>query len=190
VIRAPNNFPRTDLVTAFLTGITGVNGTGATLAEMVRLNTALPATPAATQQSLGAALCVDPHRHRRHGRYPANPGCDVAGFPNGRRPGDDMTDLALRVVMGYLAPTAQSAGGELGWTDGAAQSAADFDNTFPYLKTPRPVRRDRPPRSHPHDAPPSSPRSPRAHAGPRHVPRRCARRLRGRRQHATAGPDA
>jgi hypothetical protein len=34
-VMAPNNFPRTDLVTAFLTGIPGVNGT-ATPSEMVR----------------------------------------------------------------------------------------------------------------------------------------------------------
>ncbi len=134
-VRAPNNFPRTDLVAAFLTGVTGVNAT-ATAAEMLRLNTGLPITAPASQQALGAALCFD----RGAGGSTldtGNTGCDPAGFPNGRRPGDDVTDIALRVAMGYLAPTAQSPGGELGWTDGAAQSAADFDSTFPYLKTPK-----------------------------------------------------
>ena len=29
-------------------------------------------------------------------------GNDLAGFPNGRRPGDDVVDIALRVVMGRL----------------------------------------------------------------------------------------
>ncbi len=136
-VMAPNNFPRTDLVTAFLTGITGVNGTGATLAEMVRINTALPATPAATQQSLGAALCVT--RTATGGMVnPANPGCDVAGFPNGRRPGDDITDLALRVVMGYLAPTGDAPSGGLPFVDGAFLAPASFQSAFPDLNNPRP----------------------------------------------------
>ncbi len=136
-VMAPNNFPRTDLVTAFLTGVPGVNNTGATLSEMLRLNTALPATPAATQQALGAALCVT---RTATGAMvnPGNPGCDVAGFPNGRRPGDDVTDLALRVAMGYLAPTGDSPSGALPFVDGAFLAPASFQSTFPYLNNPRP----------------------------------------------------
>ena len=47
---APTNFPRTDLVTTFLTGITGVNQPKAQRvergrSEMLRLNTAIPPTP-------------------------------------------------------------------------------------------------------------------------------------------------
>ncbi len=133
-VRAPNNFPRTDLVAAFLTGVAGVNAT-ATPSEMLRLNTGLPITAPAAQQPLGAALCFD-RSAAGSTLDTGNTGCDPAGFPNGRRPGDDVTDIALRVVMGYLAPTGDSPGGELPWTDGAAQSAADFDSSFPYLKTP------------------------------------------------------
>ncbi|HVV84486.1 MAG TPA: DUF4331 domain-containing protein [Kofleriaceae bacterium] len=136
-VQAPNNFPRTDLVAAFLSGIPGVNNTGATLSEMLRINTALPATPRATQNPLGAALCVT--RTAQGGMVnPANQGCDVAGFPNGRRPGDDVTDLALRVAMGYLAPTGMAPSGGLPFVDGAYIAPQSFQDTFPYLNTPHP----------------------------------------------------
>jgi hypothetical protein len=135
---APNNFPRTDLVAAFLTGFAGLNQQAkVTASEMVRLNTAVAATPAAAQSTFGVA------------------GGDLAGFPNGRRPGDDVVDVALRVVMGALcyplpigankAPTnlglctpANAPVGNVAFTDGAPVSALDFDQAFPYLKTPLP----------------------------------------------------
>jgi hypothetical protein len=133
---APNNFPRTDLVAAFLTGIPGVNDTP-TPSEMVRLNTGLGSTPVAMQNPLGAALCVT---RTAAGPMvnPGNPGCDVAGFPNGRRPGDDVTDIALRVAMGYLAPTGDAPSGGLPFVDGAFLAPTSFASTFPYLNTPRP----------------------------------------------------
>ena len=74
-----------DLVTAFLTGFPGVNQQKTvTPSEMLRLNTGIAAKPAAQQSTFGVA------------------GGDLAGFPNGRRPGDDVVDIALRVVMGRL----------------------------------------------------------------------------------------
>ena len=74
--------PRNDLATTFLTGFAGVNQMSTvTPSEMTRLNTGIPATPAAAQSHFGVA------------------GGDLAGFPNGRRPGDDTVDLALRVGM-------------------------------------------------------------------------------------------
>jgi hypothetical protein len=133
---APNNLPRTDLVTAFLTGFAGVNQLArVTPSEMTRLNTAIPATPAGMQSNFGVA------------------GGDLAGFPNGRRPGDDTVDIALRVVMGRLCYPLTLGGnsvdlglcnagnapvGNVPFTDGAPVSAADFDTTFPYLTTPLP----------------------------------------------------
>ena len=53
------------------------------------------------QNSLGAALCFVDGVLKLD-----NPGCDPAGFPNGRRPGDDVVDIELRVAMGYLLPAA------------------------------------------------------------------------------------
>jgi hypothetical protein len=131
---APTNFPRTDLVTVFLKGIEGVNQPKAVVAsEMLRLNTTTPPTAAAAQNPLGVA------------------GGDLAGFPNGRRPADDVVDLSLRVAMGALCvitgptdtlkvgckPSDAPAGG-LALTDGVRKSAANYGTTFPYLTTPLP----------------------------------------------------
>lgn len=139
---APSNLPRMDLVAAFLTGFPGVNQLQTvTASEMLRLNTGIPATAKDAQSNLGVAAG------------------DLAGFPNGRRPGDDVTDLALRVVMGALchpiavdldgSGEAGDAGDNLGlcspadapvgaapFTDGAPQNADQFTNAFPYLVTP------------------------------------------------------
>ncbi len=96
---APKNFPRTDLVTTFLTGIAGVTqpkaftttpSTGVA-SEMLRLNTAIPATAEASQNRLGLL-----------GGLLAGPGGDLAGYPNGRRPNDDVVDISLVAVMGGL----------------------------------------------------------------------------------------
>jgi hypothetical protein len=131
---APTNFPRNDLVTAFLTGVPGVNQLSTvTPSEMLRLNTAIAATPAANQSAFGVA------------------GNDLAGFPNGRRPGDDVVDIALRVMMGALChdipvnstPTnlglckpADAPVGNVSFTDGAPLDASMMDSSFPYLRAP------------------------------------------------------
>ena len=119
---APQLFPRTDLVAAFLTGIDGLNKpTSVVQAEMLRLNTSIEPTAAAEQATLGVL------------------GGDLAGFPNGRRVGDDVVDAELRVAMGALISDAQVAPNNAApLTDGVAVSAADFDETFPYLRAPIP----------------------------------------------------
>jgi hypothetical protein len=87
----PKNLPRTDLITTFLTGITGVNKPANPKAsEMLRLNLAVPAVPFAVQNRLGVA-----------GNALAG-GTDNAGFPNGRRPKDDVVDIALIATVGGL----------------------------------------------------------------------------------------
>jgi hypothetical protein len=84
--------------------------------EMLRLNTLTPPTPLATQSSLGAL------------------GGDPAGFPNGRRPFDDVTDIVLRVVAGALHsppnPNASQA------TDQVGPIRAEMVPDFPFLATP------------------------------------------------------
>src|SRR6202044_3077094 len=83
-VLAPNVYPRTDLEAVFLTGIAGVNQPAKVLtpAEELRLNTSSAVTPYASQNDLGVI------------------GGDAAGFPNGRRPIDDVVDITLRVAMG------------------------------------------------------------------------------------------
>ena len=117
---APTNFPRDDLVDVFLTGVPGLNEDGS-VGEMLRLNTDIAAVGEDSQHYLGVIAG------------------DTAGFPNGRRPGDDVVDIALRVVMGKLVPNAEDApAGEFAFTDGAKVDAGFFDSTFPYLKSPLP----------------------------------------------------
>ena len=88
---APVNLPRTDLATVFLTGITGVNKPATvTPSEMLRLNTAVAPVPFASQNRLGIVGSIKTN------------GTDFAGFPNGRRPKDDVVDVALVAVLGGL----------------------------------------------------------------------------------------
>ena len=120
-VRAPTAFPRTDLVEAFLTGVPGLNQQKrVTPSEMLRLNTSTPVVSAAQQNTLGVL------------------GNDTAGFPNGRRPGDDVVDIELRVAMGVLLPAAQAPDGQLPYTDQTSLNAAAFPSAFPYLNTPLP----------------------------------------------------
>jgi hypothetical protein len=96
---APTNLPRTDLATTFLTGITGVNKpANATPSEMLRLNTAIAPVQFADQNRLGVAGEV----LRVGGVANLANAKDLAGFPNGRRPKDDVVDIALVAVLGGL----------------------------------------------------------------------------------------
>lgn len=86
------NTSKAGALTVFLKGIEGINQPKNVVAgEMLRLNTSTPAFPAAVQNQLGLA------------------GGDGAGFPNGRRPADDVVDLSLRVSMGALCALAGNA---------------------------------------------------------------------------------
>lgn len=136
--------PRNDLVSVFLTGVPGLNQPAhVTPAEELRLNTSIVATAPSAQNDLGVI------------------GGDKAGFPNGRRPVDDVIDIALRAEEGALCSTAIGACGDqtidpnsgAPFTDGARAagptaatssvtgmvSAADtYLDHFPYLNTPVP----------------------------------------------------
>jgi hypothetical protein len=116
-VTAPTLFPRADLVQAFLTGVDGLNVNGA-VGEMLRLNTGVLPVPKGSQARLGVL------------------GSDFAGFPNGRRPGDDVVDIELRVAMGVLLAPVDAPSGQLAYTDGAFLDDSFFDDTFPYLRTP------------------------------------------------------
>jgi len=133
---APNNFPRADLVATFLTGIRTLNQQATVRgAEIMRLNTAISPTPRDRQSTFGVV------------------GDDLAGYPNGRRPGDDAVDITLRVAMGRLChpvpingastdlgicTPASAPTGLVAYTDGAPISARELGNAFPYLTTPIP----------------------------------------------------
>jgi hypothetical protein len=127
-VLAPNVYPRTDLVAAFLTGLKGLNQpVKVSPAEELRLNTSTAVTPLASQNDLGVI------------------GGDTSGFPNGRRPIDDVVDIELRVAMGVLLspfdhsamdPDPASDGSrQLHYTDGAEPNPANYLPAFPYLNT-------------------------------------------------------
>ena len=63
-------------------------------------------------------------------------GGDTAGYPNGRRPGDDVVDITLRAAMGVLLSAEDAPDGQLAFTDGSAISASEFQSTFPFFNPP------------------------------------------------------
>jgi hypothetical protein len=141
---APTNFPRSDLVTTFLTGIPGVNQPANVVAsEQLRLNTSIAPVPFSQQNRLGIVGSV------------LAGGNDIAGFPNGRRPKDDVVDISLVAVMGGLCmangdtnafgfgaackpsavPLKETA---FKLHDAVDQAVVPLLPTFPYLNTPIP----------------------------------------------------
>jgi hypothetical protein len=135
---APTNLPRTDLSTVFLTGVAGVNQPANVVAsEMLRLNTGTPPVALGNQHRLGVI------------------GGDLAGFPNGRRPHDDVVDISLAAMMGGLCmangdanslglgtackPSAVPLGAtSLKLHDAVDQAQVPLLPGFPYLYTPLP----------------------------------------------------
>ena len=117
----PPGTPRNDLVTIFLTGVRGLNQPqNVTPAEMLRLNTSIAPTPPAAQNDLGVL------------------GNDLAGFPNGRRPYDDVVDITLRAAMGALCGKVGNCGtmttdpnNGAPYTDGARAAGPDQANAHP-----------------------------------------------------------
>ncbi|GAA0318558.1 DUF4331 domain-containing protein [Actinoallomurus spadix] len=103
--------PRKDLVQVFLTGVPGLNQPpNVRPAEMLRLNTSIP--PAKRPDRLGVLAG------------------DKAGFPNGRRLGDDVVDASLQVVEGRLLGAKTNLG------DGVDANDQAFGTSFPYLALP------------------------------------------------------
>ena len=125
-VTAPTKIPRADLVAVFLTGIKGVNQPDGTVtpSEEMRLNTSTPITPYGSQNRLGVIAG------------------DSAGYPNGRRPGDDVVDITLRVAMGKLytlslyGTPADAPSGSLEFTDGAYTDSTHYLQVFPYVMLP------------------------------------------------------
>ena len=142
----PPATPRNDLLAAFVTGVTtGSTDTPANFkftapanltvpGEMLRMNTAIaPVVPGASGYSDLGFL-----------------GCDLAGFPNGRRVTDDVVDIELTVAEGALtgtnglqtcdlsgsSPTVKNPGAVV--NDGALPTTTDYSTSFPYLATPIP----------------------------------------------------
>ncbi|NOS81743.1 MAG: DUF4331 domain-containing protein [Nitrospira sp.] len=130
---------REDLINALLRyspgpPVCGGGKTNETLSELLRVDLSVPATAADSQRRLG------PFAHDQSGN--ATP--DKAGWPNGRRPNDDVTDVALRVVAGILInPPVANPFPNLGdgvnfnvGSVGGNKTANGIATAFPFLPTP------------------------------------------------------
>jgi Domain of unknown function (DUF4331) len=82
------------------------------IADLLRLNTGIPPTAVGEQKRLGFLAG------------------DLAGFPQGRRPVDDVVDIASRAVVGILVDPVKF-GARVG--DGVNTKDGGFGTTFPYV---------------------------------------------------------
>jgi hypothetical protein len=102
--------PRLDLAPLVFYG----SGPQGPFADLLRVDTSVPPTPASSRSRLG--LC----------------GGDAAGFPNGRRTTDDVTDCFLRAGFGILIPAFNVFPfNRLG--DGVNTNEIPVPDTFPYM---------------------------------------------------------
>jgi Domain of unknown function (DUF4331) len=113
-VNAPED-NRTDIVQALLQGIPGLNQhdgiQGPPAVDTLKLNLGIP--PAAGDEDRFGVI-----------------GGDTAGFPNGRRLADDVVDIELQVVAGFLK------GNKVPLGDGVDRNDKPFLSTFPYLAPP------------------------------------------------------
>jgi len=142
--------PRTDLMSALLKypgqPLAGTD-CGSPCAELLRLDLSVAPTAPEDQKRLG------PLAHDKKGK----PTPDPAGWPNGRRPNDDVTDIALRVVAGVLSGQTCCTGSPhnrlgdgvnfLDNAPGTGVTSSGITKKFPFLPTPHdgrtPLRVDR-----------------------------------------------
>jgi hypothetical protein len=123
---------RGDIAAILLTGVPGLNFTGSTQADLIRLNTGIPpSAPVGAGNRLGVLAG------------------DFAGFPNGRRLEDDVTDIELRALTCGYGPTVGPLIEDLGFCAGNANRSPNnqlgdgvdandrpFQTTFPYVPVP------------------------------------------------------
>ena len=109
--------PRTDLLplVTYAAPIAAAGTPSGPVADLLRINTGVPATPLANSTRLGLI------------------GGDAAGYPNGRRLYDDVVDITLRVAVGGILIPAfnQVPNNRLG--DGVNVNDAPYRTQFPYL---------------------------------------------------------
>jgi hypothetical protein len=110
-VNAPET-KRDDIVSALLVGLPGKTmiSPKSVPADTLKLNLGVP--PSAEPNRMGVL------------------GNDLAGFPDGRRLGDDVTDESLRVVAGVLK------GNNVPLGDGVDQNDVPFLDSFPYVASP------------------------------------------------------
>ncbi len=112
--------PREDIVSLLLQYSNGKPGV---LSDLLRLDLNVPPTPPSQIARLG------PFAHDAAGNPAPTPFGDPAGFPNGRRPNDDVTDVVVRAAGG-----ANFIANYVG--DGVGVAETGVTDSFPFLPTP------------------------------------------------------
>lgn len=109
--------PRTDLLplVTYAPPIAAAGTPAGPVADLLRLNTGVPPAPAAQRKRLGLLAG------------------DTAGFPNGRRVSDDVTDIAARAVAGVLAGGSFSGFPYNRIGDGVNTNDVAYQESFPYV---------------------------------------------------------
>jgi hypothetical protein len=109
--------PRTDLLplVTYAPPIAAAGTAAGPIADLLRLNVGVPPTPVASASRLGLL------------------GGNPAGFPNGRRPLDDVTDIALRVVVGGVLVDGFDVAPNNRLGDGVNFDDTPIEELFPYV---------------------------------------------------------
>jgi hypothetical protein len=109
--------PRLDLLPLwfYMPPIAAANTPRGPIADLLRLNTGVPATRPASASRLGLL------------------GNDRAGYPNGRRLFDDTTDIVLRLVAGGVWSAGFNVAPNNRLGDGVNVNDAPYRTSFPYL---------------------------------------------------------
>jgi hypothetical protein len=119
--------PRTDLLplVTYAAPIAATGTPAGPIADLLRLNTGVPPTPMASRRRLGLLAG------------------DSAGFPNGRRVSDDVTDIAARAVAGIFCGATAACTDSTGAVftgaqvprigDGVNTNDVPYQETFPYV---------------------------------------------------------
>jgi hypothetical protein len=108
--------PRLDLLplVTYAPPIAAAGTPSGPVADLLRLNTGVPPTPRASRKRLGLL------------------GGDPAGYPNGRRVSDDVTDVSARAVVGVLNPAFNVfPNNRIG--DGVNTNDKPYQESFPYV---------------------------------------------------------
>ena len=117
--------PRLDLLplVQYIPPVAGSSTPPGPVADLLRLNTGVRPTAINSRSRLGFLTLLDDD--------PTND--DPAGYPNGRRVSDDVTDIAARVVAGVLAGPDFNRFPHNRIGDGVNANDAPYRETFPYL---------------------------------------------------------